>query len=195
MDKLKELWSHPRYKALMKLGGWLLFIACIFIISVISPKKDDNVTFTSFKSLDVMQENLLLGNYKYQIDLNIDGIITKYNGFLKGEVNEGYYESTDEIYKYSCNIEFCYKVFADHQEEMVHEFPELTMPSYIFDLIKSVEAEVKEDKEIKTYTYNLLMNNLETKIVIETSFEDIIKISIKNDTNDVTLNFTDIKKD
>lgn len=194
MEKFKEMWSNPRYKAIIKLGAWFVFLIVIVIFSAFSSnsnsnnvpndiKKEETVVFSSFEE---MQNNLLVKDYKYTYKVannNVDSLEV-YNGEVKDSVESGYYESKEEIYKYSCAESKCYKVFTDHQEEIQIASPVLTKLNSVFELVKDKTLTEKIEGEAKTYSYNSSDSSELKEFKITTSLNNITNIRV------VTLNET-----
>lgn len=185
MEKFKELWKNPRYNALIKLGGWFIFFLLIVVLCSFStndPKneKEDNVNKSEvvFIDIETVKNNLLMNNYEYKYTVSnlVEKSLVVYNGEISDGVDNGYYESKTEIYKYSCTLEKCYKVFTDHQEEYEMSYP-LEYIMSVFELIKDTEPVVTEDVETKIYKYNIdVQGNIE-EVEIVTSLTDIISIN------------------
>lgn len=188
MDKLKKAWTNPRYKALIKLSGWFIFFLLIVILCCLSPGnsniKSENhqkEETKSFVDLDTLKSNLLINTYKYSYKISslIEQSLVVYNGELNDGIDNGYYESKTEIFKYSCTLEKCYKVFTDHQEEFDMDTFALSYIISIFDLIKDVAPNINEDENIKIYNYFVDIQGVNWEVIIKTSYEDIIDINLK----------------
>lgn len=188
MDKLREIWKNPRYKALIKLSGWFIFFFLIVILCSLSQNnsnlKDNNIKKEEpkkFVELDILQNNILTNTYKYSYKINNLALQTLevYNGEISDGQDSGYYESKTEVFKYSCTLEKCYKVFTDHQEEYKMDNFALTYIISTFELIKDVSPDIKLDENIKTYSYLVDVQGVDWEVVIKTSLEDITEIYLK----------------
>ena len=165
MEKFKEMWANPRYKAIIKLGFWFVFLIVIVVFSSVSSPKETNSIPNSemdkeeivFASLDDMQNNILLNNSKYSLKVSnvVNNSLLVYDGEIVEGVDIGYFESTNEVYKYSCTLEGCYKLYTDHQEEIEMQSYPLLYISDVFQMIKDKEADVTISGENKIYKYNL----------------------------------------
>lgn len=198
MEKFKELWKNDRTKSAIKLFAWFLFLMLIIIFCSLSQTanniKENNRTPSNkaieFKSLDDMKEILLTKQYKYIYKLSN----TSDNSFIiyTGSVNEleetGYYESKEEVYKYSC-AEKCYKVFTDHQEEISLTKPVKSKLQLLFEDLKPITLKEEESNDLKTYSYNSLNNTEYNEIKITTSVNEIKSIHVVKGTETYDINF------
>lgn len=188
MDKFRELWANPRYKAIIKLGAWFVFLIIIVIFSAFSTnsntsditndnKEEETVVFDSF---DTMLNNLFAKDYKYtyKVANNTLNTLEVYNGEVKNFVETGYYESKEEIYKYSCSEVKCYKVFTDHQEEIQIASPVLTKLNNLFELVKEKTLTEKVDGETRSYSYTALTEDELKEVKITTSLKNITNIHV-----------------
>ena len=196
MDKFREMWANPRYKAIIKLGAWFVFLIIIVIFSAFSSnsesndvtnniKKEENIVFASF---DEMKNNLLTKDYKYtyKVANNNANSLEVYNGEVKALVESG---SKEVIYKYSCAESKCYKVFTDHQEEIQIESPVLTKLNSIFELIKDKNLIEKVEGETKSYSYNSSDISELKEIKITTSLNNITAIKVISLTETYEISF------
>lgn len=188
MKKIKELWAIPRYKALIKLGGWFIFFLLIIILCSLptntkniktDDKSKDNET--KYVQFETMQSNLLANNYRYMLTLtnSTEQSLIVYNGEINEGIDNGYYESKTEIYKYSCTLEKCYKVYTDHQEEFEMESYPLSYIIFVFDLIKNVEPNIIEENNTRNYKYTVDIQGYDCEVEIKTSLNDIMSINLQ----------------
>lgn len=186
MEKFKEMWANPRYKAIIKLGAWFVFLIVIVVFSSLSsPKESNNIPTDEtqkeevvFASLEEMQNNILVNSSKYNLKiLNIvDNSVSIYTGEINEGIDVGYFESATEVYKYSCTLENCYKLYTDHQEEFEMESYPLLYINNVFEMIKGKEADITIKEENKIYKYNIDVQGYIWEIEITTSLTDIISI-------------------
>ena len=90
-SKFKDIWSVPRYKALIKLGLYAVFFLTLFLISQIS---------SSFNTTENVPKNankdIIFESYTYTYKITKDNVITTYTGTSTSESNNG-------LIKYSNN--------------------------------------------------------------------------------------------
>lgn len=199
MDKFKELWANPRYKAIVKLGLWFVFFLIIIIVCSFSAEtktpvlnnNEEEKEVVIFKSLAELKDKLLNSNvnYLYKLTNYVENSTTIFNGNLFEGIDVGYYESKTEIYKYSCTLEKCYKVFTDHQEEFQIDNYPLLFITNVFAKFNELEAETTIDKETKTYTYLEDVQGVEWKTEIKTSLSDITSIKLTTQKEMYEINF------
>lgn len=188
MKKIKELWAIPRYKALIKLSGWFIFFLLIIILCSLptntnniktdDKSKENEIEYVEYET---MKNNLLSNNYRYTLTLTnfAEQSLIVYNGEINDGIDNGYYESKTEIYKYSCTLENCYKVYTDHQEEFEMENYPLSYIIFVFDLIKDDEPDILEENNTRNYKYIIDIEEDDWEVEIKTSLNDITNINLK----------------
>lgn len=188
MDKFKELWANPRYKAIMKLGLWFIFLLIIIIASTFSSSNKEQVLNNNdiqkeevnFPSLIDLENKLFNTKVKYTYKVNsfVDNDTIIYNGEINEEIDTGYYESKTEIYKFSCTLEKCYKLFTDHQEEYLIDNYPLKFIKNTFETVNNLKSTEHINESVKTYTYITNVQEEDWKIEIKTNLTDITSIKL-----------------
>lgn len=198
MEKFKELWANPRSKAIIKLGAWFIFLLMIFIFSAFSSSTNsvnnnnnqEEKQEVIFKTFEEMKSKLLTAKYNYTYKLNntTDNSLKIYSGSVNGLEETGYYESKEEVYKYLCSDK-CYKVFTDHQEEIILASPVKSKLEVLFGDLKAITLKEEENNAIKIYSYNSLGDIGYKEIKITTSINEIISIHVVAGTETYDINF------
>ncbi len=119
MDKtFKDKWQNPRYKALIKLGGYLLFIGLVLIYILLTPKIDNKkseLKESTEISITDKKNVLLKGNYEYYYLINVNNQKIIYSGQMKNKVNIGIKETSLETIKYIEKNGMTYKVVLEEK--------------------------------------------------------------------------------
>lgn len=164
---LKELWNHPIYSPLIKLGLWGIFFiviyAFIFIGQAVNKNNKtirniNNNTTTKASKLNYtkMKNNLINNdqNIKYQIgDYYITGTIS--NGILNATLED----SADIIYKIKYDGENLYQI--KRQEEVIRDDllvdinQKYLLPSNILTITEDSGVIVTKSEDEKVYSYNV----------------------------------------
>lgn len=140
INKIKEWWKVPRYKALVKLGFYLIFI--ILIISMVNnaPKQED--------IKDSNEETQKLYSYEFSYNITQNNIVTSFTGI--------HYNNTEkiindlQIYYYKDNILYLNKA-------EIEDFSPFPLYKMRYDSIMKLANEnpidrtVYTDYEISTY--------------------------------------------
>lgn len=172
-EKFKEYWQVPRYKALIKMGFYFIFLIIVGIIITINgkqsaPPKEEEKPIEE-KSLVELQSALLENNYEFTYQITSNNEITRYNGKRFKDKELGYKETKDIYLRYYKENNISYKLVLG-QKQPINNLYEIDSnfleASYIFDLIKL-------EKTVKDYQENLRVNNYD--FMIE---ENPIKVSI-----------------
>ncbi|MBQ3020932.1 MAG: hypothetical protein IJD92_01750 [Bacilli bacterium] len=196
-SKLKEAWKDPRKKAGIKLLCYLIFFLLFIILAYITDGIDNtysnnNKTTTTTKLIDNYndkQENLLNKKHNINYKITIDEITYTINGTLENNIINGYLESNEGIKKIILKNETLYEI--NNNEEILLESSfdiKFLNLNYIIKLIKENRAYIKDLDNIKTYEYSINIDDIITKIYIETDTDNINKIDIKY--NEITYNLT-----
>lgn len=193
-SNIKTSWANPRKKAGIKLLGYLIFFIILFLFAAIASNinkyktttnKVTTTTTLTDKYID-KQKSLLTNKYNINYIINVNNIEYKINGTINSNILNGYLETPTDIKKILFKDNNLYEI--NNQEEILLESElnnNLININYIINLIKQNSAIISDNKETKTYTYNI--DNL--NIVVTTNEENIIKININELTNTYTLNF------
>jgi len=158
---LKNIWSVPRYKALIELGLFFIFFLSIFIISKV-PSNNEPVVYKS--PLEVFRDK---NNYQFQIKIN-DEIIE--GNFLNDKINLNY-----NNINYTCENQIVEPTNFPYIDYLIY-----IDTNYIYNLIANEEIYSKTEFNDGTISKVYKLDNLEI-----TTYElnsQIKKIEI-NDTN------------
>ena len=195
-SKFKTAWADPRKKAGIKLLGYLIFFIILLLFASITShmnkyKSSTNKTTTTTIEPDKYndkQKALLTNKHAINYVININNIEYKINGTIENNILNGYFETPNGIKKI---------VFKENNLCEINNEQEVLLESeinknlidleYIIKLIKQNSAIISDNKETKTYTYNI--NNLGLNIVVSTNEETITQINIKESINTYILNF------
>ena len=197
MEKIKELWANPRYKATIKLGLWFIFLLGIIIVfgtsSNKAPARIENKEKEEVKFGDILelQNKLLSNNVKYNFKINnmVDNSLVIYDGEINEGVDVGYLESKSEIYKYSCTLETCYKLFVDHKEEFAMENYPLLFIKNNFDMMKDIDVIEKIENNMKIYSYVINVQEEDWKLEVSTNPTDILMMRLSTSKEIYEINF------
>lgn len=98
MDKFKEIWQTPRYRALIILALYIIFFAVMFTILKASPKKESNKPLTNY----------------YRFEIEVDG--EKMEGLFNNNVITFIYNGKEYTYRNdgSNNEEIEYQDILDY---------------------------------------------------------------------------------
>lgn len=199
LSKFKEIWSKPRYKALIKLGMYILFFAILFLIAYISSSL--NSTDNPTKEKDSTVEILENFEYKYTISTkkgdNIETIT--YTGTETTATNSGSveYSYIDRVDNYIVD-KVTNKIYINGVEQ--DKLYELDDESY-FSLL-SVKDKINKSKKISENEYiytdennikiNITLNKTEETQTITIDFNEKY-ISEIIDGKTLILEYTNIK--
>jgi len=208
-SKFMQLWHNKRTHAAMVLGLWMVFLLFVVIISFIggeSTKKEPANNNTNnqveeqkvFKDYEVMQQELLENNYAYEYIIHNGEEKVIYTGERIGLNEVGYRENSTETIKYYIDETGLYKVVMDElhamdklYENIIESYIEL---EYIFNEINNQSVISEELEDIRTFTYNYAVENINYVIVVTTNLEAITNIDIKFEDKHYELKYNNIKK-
>lgn len=201
LSNLRKAWKDPRKKAGIKLLGYLIFFIIFFILVAITneikrydkPINNDKKTTTTTKITDNYnnkQENLLNNKHNINYEIINGADIYKINGNVENKELYGYLEYNDEIKKITIKNNLLYEI-KQNEEILVdtHFNIKFINLEYIINLIKSNRAYIKDLDNIKTYEYSINIDDINTKIKVETNIDRIIKIDINYSDIIYNLNF------
>ena len=177
---MKEIWKNTRARAGITLGLWIIFIAFVFILaSTAEPKnntlKKDEVSISNL--VNTLLDNPISYKITYETkDLTIKKTL---DVSYKDKTYTGYLEDSNGITKFKCDLDICYKVNLESEEEIEDYY--FTDELNILN-IKKVVDNLKEDKD-HNYSY-IDEDKLSYKVFIEDN--KITKIIYDNDTYTTT---------
>ena len=79
-NEIKELMKTPRGRAILFFGAYLLFFLFIAIFARTGGTSNINKKYESGSPLDFSLNGIEKSNYKFKYEVNIDGVISKYEG-------------------------------------------------------------------------------------------------------------------
>ncbi len=180
MKTLKELYKIPRYNALIRLSGWIIFFSIIFIL----PKINQNEIKEEISTKTYSEKKEELG-----LDLNIEyiknenfilkGIII--NDIFTGEVNNTKIEIKDNIIYENKNSEL-----KEKEELKANINTSYLFPKEILTILKDKHSKIKKEANNIKYIYEI-----EEKVyTIFTDEEMIYKITITEENNNYQINIS-----
>lgn len=184
-DKFKELWSNEKYKAIIKLGFYFLFIIIVVLFGLISSKLNTNVKKDTMKNKSIVSllEDKVNNeiNYVNTYDDTINKIV--YEGKKDQNKNTGVKETSQYILKYVVNDTGQYE---DKMGELTlinnlyeginyNYFDE----NYLISLISDKTPTISNDGDKKNYSFYLTSDeNISLDFIL---MEDkIIEITLNN---------------
>lgn len=143
-----------------------------------------------FVDYEEQKQQILTGNYDYKL-LFLDSMGTTSYTFQCTGTKTGKTESG------SCSSP---EAFSYTEKTKQEEFKKYIDPKYIsadsiFELIKDVEPTVESHNLYREFTYKTKIKDLETKILIQTTKDNISKIMLENTYMGYILNFDNVKVD
>ena len=197
-----NFWQTERGKAIIKLGGWFIFIIALIIFVLVSEKNANNnviddtnsnkdeVTETyEFLLFSEMINNLINGNYEYSYNITSNNINYIYEGIKCNKEELGYKESIDKIIKYYINDQNTYQVILNEYVEITNLYEGIdtnfinlevlfnNLNEYLYNTVKN------ENTRVITYDKDGY------KVSITTDLENITNISITTDNSVYNLDF------
>ena len=197
-----NFWRTERGKAIIKLGGWFIFIIALIIFVLVSEKNANNnviddtnsdkdeVTETyEFLLFSEMINNLINGNYEYSYNITSNNINYIYEGIKCNKEELGYKESIDKIIKYYINDQNTYQVILNEYVEITNLYEGIdtnfinlevlfnNLNEYLYNTVKN------ENTRVITYDKDGY------KVSITTDLENITNISITTDNSIYNLDF------
>ena len=188
---LKELWSHPFYNSLIKLGLWFLFFAVLYFFlmigSINSPKrntlKPENDKTEKTISFIEMKNNLINNNQKIVYSINnyyIAGIIS--DNTLTGTLEDNF----DHLIKIKYDGDKLYQLKKEEEIEnndiLDNLKKEYLLPSKIIEIIDNPNVIGTKSADELSYSYTI--DNIAISFYLNT--KQIEKIIILD--NDITYN-------
>lgn len=182
---MKKTEISDRSKALIQLGFWFIFLLIVIAIanfktadkpSPVETKKDLSENVQA-----LLSANSYKYNYKYTDLANKTTYI--YNGQVTDQTDSGYYESSSEVFKYSCELDKCFKIYTDHNDEFEFIKPALFDLSFFFSKTNLTSFTLKNEKDNEKMCYEDKATILDTEYLIDIYvFNDKIeKITIFSD--------------
>ena len=173
---------------------FLLFYAIIVLIILIyiiflapdslfinKNKDSEKTNQVIFKDIEELKDNLKNNQYDYNYTIDYNGKQYECSGTKDKEKEQGICTKPSKIEYNQSNI--------SEKIEINTEYLEVDK---IFELIDGTEAKENNYYNLKTYKYNIELNNRNTDITIYTDETNITKICITNGFLTYILNFSNI---
>ena len=217
INKFLELWHDPKYKSLIKIGLYLLFILILILIvrvkkatykpNRINNQQNTNINKTIVDKIDSMK------NYEYEIVLNINNNTDTLKGIKYNDINEFENIKTSEKYEIKDNI--IYKKGTNEKQDLFYiNFNNLSLANiktYLTDENKKSEISYNNNEIKKEYNivdFNIINEKYANKFVklntyenenyiykIELNIIDLMKEKDKNIINyNITINYNNINQ-
>ena len=203
--KDNNFWQTEKGKATIKLGLWMVFIAILIVVVLVSerdsinlPVEDDSTPSETetenyeFVNYSDMLDKLLLGNYEYSYTITNETGIYIYTGWKNENKEIGFKEDSTGVIKYYIDDSGTYKVNMDTLEVIDYLYNGVDT-SYLdlellFGNLNEFLYSVTKNEDMRTITYD--KSGYQVEVMSDTS--DITNITITTDTTTYDLNFTKI---
>ncbi len=203
--KDNNFWQTEKGKATIKLGLWMVFIAILIVVVLVSerdsinlPVEDDSTPSETetenyeFVNYSDMLDKLLLGNYEYSYTITNETGIYIYTGWKNENKEIGFKEDSTGVIKYYIDDSGTYKVNMDILEVIDYLYNGVDT-SYLdlellFGNLNEFLYSVTKNEDMRTITYD--KSGYQVEVMSDTS--DITNITITTDTTTYDLNFTKI---
>ena len=203
--KDNNFWQTEKGKATIKLGLWMVFIAILIVVVLVSerdsinlPVEDDSTPSETetenyeFVNYSDMLDKLLLGNYEYSYTITNETGKYIYTGWKNENKEIGFKEDSTGVIKYYIDDSGTYKVNMDTLEVIDYLYNGVDT-SYLdlellFGNLNEFLYSVTKNEDMRTITYD--KSGYQVEVMSDTS--DITNITITTDTTTYDLNFTKI---
>ena len=203
--KDNNFWQTEKGKATIKLGLWMVFIAILIVVVLVSerdsinlPVEDDSTPSETetenyeFVNYSDMLDKLLLGNYEYSYTITNETGKYIYTGWKNENKEIGFKEDSTGVIKYYIDDSGTYKVNMDTLEVIDYLYNGVDT-SYLdlellFGNLNEFLYSVTKNEDMRTITYD--KSGYQVEVMTDT--RDITNITISTDTATYDLNFTKI---
>ena len=203
--KDNNFWQTEKGKATIKLGLWMVFIAILIVVVLVSerdsinlPVEDDSTPSETetenyeFVNYSDMLDKLLLGNYEYSYNITNETGKYIYTGWKNENKEIGFKEDSTGVIKYYIDDSGTYKVNMDTLEVIDYLYNGVDT-SYLdlellFGNLNEFLYSVTKNEDMRTITYD--KSGYQVEVMTDT--RDITNITISTDTTTYDLNFTKI---
>lgn len=190
---MKEIWANKRYRSMIILGLWIIFIVFIFILSSFSRSTTQSDTENNNKvnkEVNIKEViNLYLSPFNvvsYEMVITENEDKTLIEGDHLNKKYSGYLTNSNEVINYRCENQVCYKTFVGYEEQIdTYLFEGVKDPLYVTNLAdKLVLKENTDDKKAFLYTETNLDETKEYLVILEKNADEneyqITEIKIKS---------------
>lgn len=190
IKKFKEIWSYPRYRAIIKLSLYGIMFLIIIIMANIS-SGINNEEKNNTKSFTEILNATNLENSAIEYNIKVNGIEYKIEGQIKNNVLTGYIENNDNIKKIKLENNTIFNI-GNNSEIIDQELNNLLikdflLPKKIIELINNETAYIEKNATNIFYTYEIIHNSNQYEIKLTTNLEVFDNISIKNSNTEYNL--------
>ena len=173
--KIKELWKHPKYHALIVLGFYFIFFAIISIMIRTSNGKQSDYDVEPINTLTNYYE---MSNYEYEVEILLSGNINdnnKIKGIKYNDINEFEDEKTKEKYFFKDN-----DLYSKVTNELVNDTFYIQMASLknnnlytlLENQVETNKIEYNDQSIKKEYVMdNILFSGVELNSLSVTTYE------------------------
>ncbi len=193
----KDLWNHPGYNALIKLGMWLLFFIVIYVIIFINNGVKNNYVNNN----NEVEEKITYLDIKNNLINNKQNVIYKINDYyITGEIQNNILNGTlednlENLYKIKYDGIDLYQIKKDEEtinnELLTSININYLLPKYIMDLISDPKVIGAKSADEKEYSYNIDNKN----ITVYLEENNIKKIIILDNGITYELEYSEVKNE
>jgi len=181
---LKAIWKNKRYKAMIKLGGYLIFmIAVILYIQLNKPSLN-----TNYEVMDPLKKYASYDNYQYQYTLTQNQSVQVVNGIRINNQELFQIDGTNEKYLLEENKVYLLSELGKQNVPSPIQYSLLNVrPSNLKSIIDSSQrvATTNYEDGSKMLTYSITASDFyqlynKTDVLVDADIE--IKVTIENNT-------------
>lgn len=193
ITKFKNVWQVPRYRALIKLGCYLLFFCIVFSLPSVSYNSQNNNSNTSpagKEEKDLSYKEIIENSNKDVFDIKYNLVnndfTTTLTGQIKNNILTGFLEGNESILKITVKDNTIYNIINNEEtyDEVLNNqyLSYFLIPQNIFNLVNNQKAYIEKNEEESSYTYNINYNDVQYEIILKTDLKYVKHIIINNNT-------------
>ena len=201
-NKINELKSTSKGKAILKLIGWAIFFAFIFLLLIISafmPKeskinqdinnneaeeKEEDMPINSLLSKETfnnIKNELLNGNYDYKYEITLEDTKYIFNGTKKDDIETGYKETKEGVVKYYIDSTGIYEDKLTEKVPLNNLYENLDLNYLNFNnLMKTLDMEMVLISSTDLLIYDMASEVVDYQIALADKDLKYIKITGSN---------------
>lgn len=193
IKNFKEMWSIPRYRAIIKLSLYGIMFLILFILANIyndtNTLKNETTEQKSFTDIINASD---FTNLNFEYNIKISDIEHNIEGKIQNNILTGYYENNNYIKKIKLADNIFYSII--NEEEIIDEelnnlfISEFLLPNNIIELVNNETAYIEKNDDYTIYTYNILYNQINYEIKLLSNLKEINNIFIKGNNIEYSLN-------
>ncbi len=200
LKALKKTYKDPKKKAIIKLSFYIIFFMILFISAAIINNSESKLVENKEEEKETIKDNyatlltnLVNNNQNINYIIKNNDIEYKINGTIKDKILEGYLESNTEIKKILLKDNILYEIDNETYVQSSIDFNhDLINIYYIFNILDQNRPYIEATDYNKIYTYNIIINDVDTNIKVFTNLKKITSIEIEFTNLWFNLNFIDI---